>query len=330
MNEPAVAIRTRGLGMIYNPGLLARRKEGLRALDLDVPRGSIFGYLGHNGAGKTTTIKILVGLQFQTSGQAWLLDQDIRQSSARKNLGFMPENPYFYEYLTADETLDFYGRLSGMNAADRRKRTGELIAQFGLEHARKAPLREYSKGMRQRLGLAQAIMHSPPVVILDEPMSGLDPLGRRDIRNVILSLRDQGQTVFFSSHILGDVEDICDRVCVLNKGQKVAEGPISSLLSSKVVEVQMAASGIPASGLPDVQALAQRCWHDGALYHVLVDSEEKAQRVKESLERAGGTIRMMLPQRESLEDYFVRVTSGTAPRNEGPVLVNSEHPAERV
>jgi len=161
-------------------------------------------------------------------------------------------------------------------------------------------------------------------------MSGLDPLGRRDIRNVILSLRDQGQTVFFSSHILGDVEDICDRVCVLNKGQKVAEGPISSLLSSKVVEVQMAASGIPASGLPDVQALAQRCWHDGALYHVLVDSEEKAQRVKESLERAGGTIRMMLPQRESLEDYFVRVTSGTAPRNEGPVLVNSEHPAERV
>lgn len=306
LNESA--IHTRNLGIVYSPGIFARKKVGLEALDMDVPRGSIFGYLGHNGAGKTSTIKILVGLQFPTSGEARILGGDIRESQTRRNIGFMPENPYFYEYLTSHEALDFYGQLSGMERSARRTRSEELLDQFGLKHAKGVALRDYSKGMRQRLGLAQAVMHKPPLVILDEPMSGLDPLGRRDVRNIILSLRDAGQTVFFSTHILGDVEEICDRVCVLNMGRKIAEGPLSSLLTGRVLEVQLSASGLEAKNLPDVKAYTTRAWHDGVQFHALAKSEDDAQRVKEILEKAGGTIRAIIPHKESLEEYFVRVT----------------------
>lgn len=294
--------------MVYNPGLFAQRKIGIKALDLEVPRGSIYGFLGQNGSGKTTTIKILVGLQFATAGEAWIMGENVKQSSARRNVGFMPENPYFYEYLNSREALDFYGQLSGMERGMRLKRAEELIDMFSLGHARNVPMRNYSKGMRQRLGLAQAILHNPPVVILDEPMSGLDPLGRRDIRNVILSLRDKGTTVFFSSHILADVEEICDRVCVIDRGKKVTEGSMSSLLTGKVLEVKLAASGIDKQGVPEVAAKAIRTWHDGQLYHVLVDCEDKAQVVKATLEKAGGVVRQIVPHKESLEELFVRVT----------------------
>jgi ABC-2 type transport system ATP-binding protein len=307
------AIRTEGLGMVYNPGLFARSKVGLQDLNLDVPRNSIFGYLGHNGAGKTTTIKILVGLQFQTSGEAWVMGGDIRESKTRRNIGFMPENPYFYEYLTAAEALDFYGQLSGMPRAERLRRTDELLDQFGLKHAKHVPMREFSKGMRQRLGLAQAVMHKPPLVILDEPMSGLDPLGRRDVRNIILALRDAGQTVFFSTHILSDVEEICDRVCVLNMSRKVADGPISSLLTGRVLEVQISAVGLKKEDAPDVSAYCTRSWHDGVQFHALAKSVEDADRVKAAIEKAGGTLRAMIPHKESLEEYFVRITQNDKP-----------------
>jgi ABC-2 type transport system ATP-binding protein len=220
----------------------------------------------------------------------------------------MPENPYFYEYLSADETLDFYGKLSGMDRESRKRRTEELLNEFGLIHARKVNMRNYSKGMRQRLGLAQAMMHSPPLLILDEPMSGLDPMGRRDVRNAILRARDKGQTIFFSSHILGDVEEICDRVCVLNQGKKVAEGAIASLLENKIVEVALAFTGVAKEGHPEVAKFAIRQWHDGTQYHLLVDSEEKAQRATDMLQRGGAVLRSMVPHKESLEEYFVRVT----------------------
>jgi len=312
------AIRTSGLGIIYNPGLFAHKKIGLDNLDMEVPRGSTFGYLGQNGAGKTSTIKILVGLQYATSGEAWILGGNICDAKTRRNIGFMPENPYFYEYLDARETLDFYGRLSGMDRASRLRRADELIDTFNLGHAKNAPLRSYSKGMRQRLGLAQAIIHNPPVVILDEPMSGLYPLGRRDIRNVILSLRDNGHTVFFSSHILSDVEEICDRVCVIDRGKKVAEGPLSTLLTGKVLEVKLSVTGLNPDRepkVPDLGTLAQRCWHDGIHFHVLLDSEEKAQKAKALLEAAGGTLRAMELHKESLEEYFVRVTQPSETKN---------------
>ena len=311
-----MAIKTSGLRMVYNPGLFLPRKVGLENLDLEVPAGSIFGYLGRNGAGKTSTIKILVGLQFATAGAAWIRGEDVRASRTRRHIGFMPEEPYFYEYLTAEETLDFYGKLSGLDRATRQQRTAALLAQFGLHDARKAQLRTFSKGMRQRMGLAQAVLHKPAVAILDEPMSGLDPLGRREIRNLILALRAEGCTVFFSSHILSDVEEICDRVCVIDHGRRVAEGPLSSLLTGKVIEVKLSAANLPREGAPGLAPLAVRAWHDGALYHVLVDSEEKAQRVKELLEKAGGILRGMEPHKESLEEYFLRVTSTEA----SPVL----------
>ena len=302
------AIRTAGLRMVYNPGLFEAKKIGLHGLDLVVPRGSTFGYLGQNGAGKTSTIKILVGLQFSTAGQAWIMGGNVLDAKSRREIGFMPENPYFYEYLTAREALDFYGKLSGMERAARLRRAEELIVEFGLAHARNVTVRNYSKGMRQRLGLAQAIIHDPPLVILDEPMSGLDPLGRRDVRNVILNLRDKGRTVFFSTHILSDVEEICDRVCVLNLGHKVAEGPLSTLLTGRVLEVKLSASGLSAAQGPKLEGIATRTWHDGLLFHVLVDSEEKAQVAKAALEKAGGVLRAMEQHKESLEEYFVRVT----------------------
>ncbi|MEI6235002.1 MAG: ABC transporter ATP-binding protein [Planctomycetota bacterium] len=302
------AIRAAGLGMTYSPGLFQAKKIGLQDLDLDVPKGSIYGYLGQNGAGKTTTIKILTGLQFSTTGSAWIFGGNVLESATRKHIGFMPENPYFYEYLSADETLDFYGKLSGMDRASRKRRTDELLNEFGLNHARSVNMRNYSKGMRQRLGLAQAMLHSPQLVILDEPMSGLDPMGRRDVRNAILRMRDNGQTVFFSSHILGDVEEICDRVCVLNQGKKVAEGPIASLLTNKIVEVKLTFTGVSKDGHADVVKLATRQWHDGVQYHVLVDSEEKAARVSDLLQKEGAVLRALVPHKESLEEYFVRVT----------------------
>jgi len=307
----SIAIKTEGLGMIYSPGLFQKKKVGLSELDLDVPRGSIFGYLGQNGAGKTTTIKILTGLQFATSGRASIFGGDVLASATRRAIGFMPENPYFYEYLNAEESLDFYGKLSGMDTPERKKRTDELLVEFSLNHARNVKMRFYSKGMRQRLGLAQAMMAKPPLVILDEPMSGLDPMGRRDVRNAILRMRDAGQTVFFSSHILSDVEEICDRVCVLNQGRKVAEGPIASLLTNKVIEVSLSFSGVAADKTPDLAKQTIRTWHDGTLFHIIVDTEERAAQVRAELERSGATLRSLAPHKESLEEYFVRVTAGS-------------------
>jgi ABC-2 type transport system ATP-binding protein len=175
--------------------------------------------------------------------------------------------------------------------------------------------------MRQRLGLAQAIIHNPPLVILDEPMSGLDPLGRRDIRNVILSLRDRKQTVFFSSHILSDVEEVCDRVCVIHQGKKVAEGPLASLLTGRVLEVKLSVSGLPLDRAPKLEGVARRTWHDGQLLHVLVESDEKAQAAKAALEGAGGILRSMEQHKESLEEYFVRVTNDGQPSAAATVAV---------
>lgn len=304
------AIKTEQLRVVYSPGLLLKRKVGLEGLELSVPAGSIYGFLGQNGAGKTTTIKALVGLLHPTAGKAWICGVDCQTSAARKNIGFMPENPYFYEYLTAREALHFYGKLSNMTRKEIALRADKLLERFGLGQAKDIAMREFSKGMRQRLGLAQALLHEPPVVILDEPMSGLDPLGRHEIRESILALREKKCTVFFSSHILGDVEDICDRVCVIHLGRKIVEGPLSSLLSPRAVEVSVAASGIVREGLPDVAVLAKRSWHDGELYHVVVADEERALAVVEKIRSAGGVVKRLIPHREPLEDYFVRITGG--------------------
>src|SRR5581483_5262176 len=203
----------------------------LAGLSFSVSRGEIYGFLGPNGAGKTTTLKILMGLMRATSGKAEILGKPAGDVETRRRIGFLPEAPYFYDYLTAEEFLSFYGHLAGIDRGALACRVTELLDLVGLSEARTRQLRKFSKGMLQRIGLAQALIHDPELIILDEPMSGLDPIGRKQIRDLILSLRDQGKTVFFSTHIVPDVEMICDRVGIVVKGKLLASGRVDELVS---------------------------------------------------------------------------------------------------
>src|SRR6476469_9410018 len=201
------------------------RKRPYRALDrltLDVASGEAFGFLGPNGAGKTTTLKLLMQLVYPTAGRAEILGRPVGDVAMRRRIGYLPENPYFYDYLTADELLHYLGQLFGYAAAERRARVNAMLDRVGIGAERRLQLRKFSKGMLQRVGIAQALLNDPEIIFLDEPMSGLDPLGRRDVRQLILSLRDQGRTVFFSSHILADAEELCSRVAVVAKGRLAA------------------------------------------------------------------------------------------------------------
>ncbi|HZS45814.1 MAG TPA: ABC transporter ATP-binding protein, partial [Blastocatellia bacterium] len=201
-----------------------RPQRSLDDLSLDVQEGEIFGFLGPNGAGKTTTLKLLMRLIFPTSGTARILGRSIDDTEMRRDIGYLPEHPYFYDYLTARELLDYYGQLFDMSPSDRKARTIELLKMVGMEEFADRQLRKFSKGMVQRIGIAQALINRPKVAFLDEPMSGLDPLGRRQVRDIIAGLRDHGVTVFFSTHILSDVEVLCDRVAILNRGKRIGYG----------------------------------------------------------------------------------------------------------
>ena len=218
--------------------------RSLDALDLTVKRGEIFGLLGPNGAGKTTTIKLILGLLFPTSGSVRVLDADPRDIAAKQKIGYLPEESYLHRFLNAEETLDFYGRLFDLPRALRRKRTDELIERVGLKHASKRPLREYSKGMVRRVGLAQCLINDPEFIMLDEPTSGMDPIGSREIKDLILDLKRQGKTVLLSSHLLADVEDVCDRVAMLYRGKLQLEGRVSDLLETgDVTEIEVQGLG---------------------------------------------------------------------------------------
>ena len=214
----------------FRPGFGLVRKRVLHGVEFEVRDGEIFGFVGPNGAGKTTTLKILMGLIRPTEGQASILGRDVAESEFRDQIGFLPENPYFYPFLTAREILDFYARLTGVPSADRARRIDALLERVNLAHAADARLRTFSKGMLQRVGVAQALIHDPRVVFLDEPMSGLDPIGRKEIRDVILSLREAGKTVFMNTHILPDVEMICDRVAIIAKGRIRHQGRVEDFL----------------------------------------------------------------------------------------------------
>ena len=228
----------------FRPGLGLRRKRVLHGISFGVEEGEIFGFVGPNGAGKTTTLKVLMGLIRATSGSAHILGHDVRETEFRRHVGFLPENPYFYDYLSGRETLDFYARLCGVPAARRRERVDELLGWVGLEAAADARLRTYSKGMQQRVGIAQALVHDPKVVFLDEPMSGLDPIGRKEIRDLVLRLRSEGKTVFMNTHILSDVEMVCDRVAIIVAGRIRHAGAIDDLLAA--AETDVVAAGLPA------------------------------------------------------------------------------------
>ncbi len=290
--------------------LAGRKTVALDHLTMQVQQGEIFGLLGPNGAGKTTTLKILMGIHFPTAGRARILGRPLGDLHVKRRIGFLPENPYFYDYLRGWEFLDFYGQLYGMARAARRKKIEELLTRVGLEHAANLPLRGYSKGMNQRIGLAQSLLNDPDLVFLDEPQSGLDPLGRKDIRDLIISLRAQGKTVLFSSHILQDAELICDRVAILDKGQLKAIGHLAELLSGTVRSWEIVFRGLSAERIeawrPRMRNLVES---KGDYLAILEEKGGVDELIRETLAQ-GGEVISLTPHRQTLEEYFVSEVGG--------------------
>jgi ABC-2 type transport system ATP-binding protein len=307
--EPIIEIR--GLCKDFRVGFWRKRVRVLHPLDLTVHSGEIFGYLGPNGAGKTTTLKLLTGLILPTAGSAKLLGHDLAEIAAKRQIGFLPEHPYFYDYLTGREFLDLCGRLFGLRAPLRRDRIARLLRLTELQTAADQQLRKYSKGMLQRLGLAQALINDPRLVILDEPMSGLDPLGRKAMRDIILQLKAEGRTVFFSSHILPDVEVLCDRVAILAAGRLRDVGRLADILKTPTEDIELMLQRVPADLLPALQALAHApLLHqpDGVL--VRLPDEVRLDEALRAALSAGARVVSIVPQRQTLEEHFVREVQG--------------------
>ena len=260
--KPDVVVETRNLTKVYRDFWGRQKVRALKALDLEVRQGEIFGLLGPNGSGKTTTIKLLLGLLFPTSGQALIFDRDAAEVEKNERIGYLPEESYLYRFLNAEETLDFYGRLFNMTAATRRERVGSLIEMVGLTWAKRRQLKEYSKGMTRRIGLAQALINDPELILLDEPTTGLDPIGTREMKDLILRLRDEGKTVVMCSHLLADVQDVCDRIAILYQGELKELGRVDSLLKVRDV-TQILASGLSEQAQADIKAVVER--HGGQL-----------------------------------------------------------------
>jgi len=299
-----LAVDIRGIEKSFRIGhLRPKLRRALEPLTFSVERGEIFGYLGPNGSGKTTTLKILLGLLFPDAGTASILGYPLESRAWRYRAGYLPEHPYFYDYLTAAEYLDYAGRLFGMTAGDRRQRSGELLRRVGLEDSARLPLRRYSKGMTQRLGLAQALLNDPELVFLDEPMSGLDPLGRRLVRRIILELKAAGKTVVFSTHILGDAESLCDRVALLRGGKLIEVGALDRILAVDVSHLEVLVGGIDEAAVAQLPGVAQRV-RVGERWSLEVEERSLGETVR-AVEARRGRILGVQPVRQSLEEYFV-------------------------
>lgn len=247
-------IEIRNLSKIYRDFWGRKKVQALNSLTLDVKKGEVFGLLGPNGSGKTTTLKLLLGLLFPSGGEVRVLGKPAHDVDKNERIGYLPEESYLYRFLNADETLDFYGRLFKMSTAERKKRRDALIEKVGLQHARRRQLKEYSKGMTRRIGLAQALINDPDLVLLDEPTSGLDPLGTRDMKDMILELKKEGKTVVMSSHLLADVQDVCDRIAILYGGELKVLGRVQDLLQS-TAETQLRTATLSPAALADVKAV---------------------------------------------------------------------------
>lgn len=257
-----VIVETRNLSKIYRDFWGRQKVRALKALDLEVRRGEIFGLLGPNGSGKTTTIKLLLGLLFPTSGQALVFGKEASDVTKNERIGYLPEESYLYRFLNAEETLDFYGRLFDMPADVRRRRTAELITLVKLDWAKRRQLKEYSKGMTRRIGLAQALINDPELIVLDEPTTGLDPIGCREMKDLILELRDRGKTVLMCSHLLADVQDVCDRIAILHQGELKELGRVDSLLKMQDL-TEIRASGLSDAAKEEIKSVIAR--HSGQL-----------------------------------------------------------------
>jgi ABC-2 type transport system ATP-binding protein len=255
--QSEVVIETRNLTKVYRDFWGRQKVRALKALDLEIRRGEIFGLLGPNGSGKTTTIKLILGLLFPTSGQALVFGKDASDVQKNERIGYLPEESYLYRFLNAEETLDFYGRLFNMSRAVRRQRVADLIELVGLDWAKRRQLKEYSKGMTRRIGLAQALINDPELILLDEPTTGLDPIGVREMKDLIIDLRDRGKTVLLCSHLLADVQDVCDRIAILYQGELKELGRVDSLLKIRDV-VEIHATGLNPAAQEEVKQAIQR------------------------------------------------------------------------
>ena len=308
---PALALEK--VRKTYKGHLSLTSREVIRGLDLTVRPGEVFGLLGQNGAGTTTTIKMILSLIFPDAGTIRIFGEPSSSVAVRHRIGFLPENPFFYEYLTGREFLDFYGRLFGHDAPTRRRRAAEVLEGVGMASRADLPLRKYSKGMLQRIGMAQALLNDPDLVILDEPMSGLDPIGRREFRDLILGLKSRGKTVFFSSHILSDAEAICDRVGILKEGRIGVSGRLADLLSPTVRSWEVSYAGPPFARLAGADAAQGNCRllsERGAESLVAVHQEAALARLLDAIRTGGGSLISVSARRETLEDLYVREVSG--------------------
>jgi len=306
------AIEILGLEKSYSVGFWGKRqKVALRPLRLTVEEGEVFGFLGPNGAGKTTTLKLLMGIAFPTAGRARLLGMDLDDPRVKSQIGFLPEQPYFYDHLSARELLNYYGQLSGMPAKGRSARVEQMLARVGLSDSAGVQLRKFSKGMLQRVGLAQAILHDPRLVFLDEPMSGLDPMGRREVRDLIQELRQEGKTVFFSTHILSDAEALCDRVGIIHQGELRGVGAVPELTSETQgkVEIIFHARKMPAA----LASLGTTAHISGDMVNAVLP-EEHQEAALEILRNERLKLISLTPVRNSLEEYYIQKLRPTESR----------------
>jgi len=308
MSTPAIEIS--GLTKDFPVGFWRpKMRRALENLTFHVDDGEVFGFLGPNGAGKTTTIKLLIGLIFPTSGTAHVRGRSIEDIAMHGEIGYMPEQPYFYDYLTARELLDYYARFANYGTSERRERVGKFLERVGLSAAADVQLRKFSKGMLQRVGIAQAILHDPPVVILDEPMSGLDPVGRREVRDIILDLKRNGRTVFFSTHILSDAEMLCDRVAVLAGGKLQGVGAPREIVAMKSQSMEILFEMPEGRTLPP--ALAESAMPIGGRTRVSV-ADAALYATLEQLRGCQARILSVSPVLPTLEDYFFQLIGGPA------------------
>ena len=314
---PGPAIEIENLTKEYPYGFLhLKKKTSLEGLTLQVESGEVFGFLGPNGAGKSTTIKLLMGLIFPTSGRARMLGKPATDIAMHRHIGYLPEQPYFYDYLTATEVLDYFAKFYDLSATERRERVQQMLKRVGLETAGKIQLRKYSKGMLQRVGLAQAILHDPQLVVLDEPMSGLDPVGRREVRDIILELKNAGKTILFSTHILSDAEMLCDRVGVIVGGKLQGVGAPGEIVGIKAQEMEILfelRANLPDSAAPSATsttgcALLARATRTGERYRLQVPEAELYAAI-EQLRAAHAKILSVAQIKPSLEEYFMHLVA---------------------
>ncbi len=307
-----VVIKTENLTKVFKVGFRGRRVTALSNLNLEINGAEVFGFLGPNGAGKTTAIKILMGLIYPTAGRAWILNRECGDVGIKERIGFLPEQPYFYDYLTSREFLRFYGQLFGLGREELSKRIDTMLSIVGLKNAADLQLHKFSKGMLQRIGIAQALINNPDLIILDEPMSGLDPIGRKEVRDIILQLKGEGRTIFFSTHIIPDVEIICDRVGILINGELVSVGRLNEIIDARIKYVEIIARNVSRDMLAHITAMGESVYETWDQVSIKVNDENRVDVLLGMIKEGKGRIVSVIPQRETLEEHFIKKVGGTS------------------